>query len=193
MGTILRAALKHWHILFAIPAHAIVVSEIKGLKFFVTAVSASFNGASQSEWFFTSSSSSVVSNRQEIASFTCSVVQSLSISLKIYIQSNEIHNVVALIKFLLALRFQLYMFRTATVHPQELLCRYCMCRLWYVVRNALPDTSSWYTVVGNSSYNVVPAGCIGTYHSVHIQSLQRSSGGWTVTVRNMYSWNLSAN
>ena len=53
--------------------------------------------------------------------------------LVLYIQSNEIHNVVALIKFLLALRFQLYMFRTVTVHPQELLCRYCMCRLWYVL------------------------------------------------------------
>ena len=51
----------------------------------------------------------------------------------IYIQSKEIHNVVALIKFLLALRCQLYMFRTVTVHPQELLCRYCMCRLWYVL------------------------------------------------------------
>ena len=38
----------------------------------------------------------------------------------IYIQSNEIHNVVALIKFLLVLRCQLYMFRTVTVHPQEL-------------------------------------------------------------------------
>ena len=59
----------------------------------------------------------------------------------IYIHSNEIHNVVALIKFLLILRCQLYMFRTVTVHPQELLCRYCMCRLWYVVRNALSDTS----------------------------------------------------
>ena len=43
------------------------------------------------------------------------------------------HNVVALIKCLLALRFQLYMFRTVTVHPQELLCRCCMCRLWYVL------------------------------------------------------------
>ena len=50
----------------------------------------------------------------------------------IFIQSNEIHNVVALIKCLLVLRCQLYMFRTVTVHPQELLCRYCMCRLWYV-------------------------------------------------------------
>ena len=39
----------------------------------------------------------------------------------VYIQSNEIHNVVALIKFLLALRCQLYTFRTVTVHPQELL------------------------------------------------------------------------
>ena len=33
---------------------------------------------------------------------------------------------------LLILRCQLYMFRTVTVHPQELLFRYCMCRLWYV-------------------------------------------------------------
>ena len=36
----------------------------------------------------------------------------------IYIHSNEIHNVVALIKCLLVLRCQLYMFRTVTVHPQ---------------------------------------------------------------------------
>ena len=78
---------------------------------------------------------------------------------------------------LLVLRCQLYMFRTVTVHPQELLFRYCMCRLWYVVRNALSDTSSWY--------KVVPAGHISTYHSLHIQYLQRSSWGWTVTVRNM--------
>ena len=34
---------------------------------------------------------------------------------------------------LLILRCQLYMFRTVTVHPQEHLCRYCMCRLWYVL------------------------------------------------------------
>jgi hypothetical protein len=59
----------------------------------------------------------------------------------IYIHSNEIHNVVTLIKCLLVLRCQLDMFRTVTVHPQELPCRYCMCRLWYVVRNALSDTS----------------------------------------------------
>ena len=32
-----------------------------------------------------------------------------------------------------------------------------------------------------------------TYHSLHIQYLQRSSWGWTVTVRNMYSWQLSTN
>ena len=38
----------------------------------------------------------------------------------IHIQS-EIHNVVALIKFLLVLRCQLYMFWTVTVHPQKLL------------------------------------------------------------------------
>ena len=45
---------------------------------------------------------------------------------------------------LLMLRCQLYMFRTVTVHPQELLFRCCMCRLWYVVRTALSDTSRWY-------------------------------------------------
>ena len=43
---------------------------------------------------------------------------------------------------LLMLRCQLYMFRTITVHPQELLFRCCMCRLWYVIRNALWDLRS---------------------------------------------------
>ena len=43
------------------------------------------------------------------------------IYIHIYIQSNEIHNVVALIMFLLVLRFQLKIFWTVTVHPQELL------------------------------------------------------------------------
>ena len=112
----------------------------------------------------------------------------------IYIHSNEIHKVVALIKCLLVLRCQLYMFRTVTVHPQELLFRCCMCRLWYVVRTALSDTSRWYNVwARTSSSNVVPAGRIRTYHSLHIQHLKRSSWGWTVTVRNMYSWHLSTN
>ena len=66
----------------------------------------------------------------------------------IYIQSNEIHNAVALIKFLLVLRCQLYMFRTVTVHPQELLFRCCMCRLWHVLIRPAGTT-------------VVPAGRIG--------------------------------
>ena len=39
------------------------------------------------------------------------------------------------------------MFRTSSVHPQELFCRNCICRLCYVVRSALSDTSSWYNVV----------------------------------------------
>ena len=54
--------------------------------------------------------------------------------------------------FYLALRFQLYMFRTSSVHPQELLCRYRICRLWYVVIRVLLDTSSWYQVVGRTIY-----------------------------------------
>ena len=32
-----------------------------------------------------------------------------------------------------------------------------------------------------------------TYHSLYIQHLKRSSWGWTVTVRNMYSWHLCIN
>ena len=83
-------------------------------------------------------------------------LEGLCIIFAIYIQSNEIHNVVALIKFSLLLRCQLYMFRTVTVHPQELLCRYCMCRLWYVVRNALSDTSSWYNVLGPKHVELTP-------------------------------------
>ena len=51
---------------------------------------------------------------------------------------------------LLMHRCQLYMFRTVTVHPQELLFRCCMCRLWYVVRTALSDTSRWYSVWGRT-------------------------------------------
>ena len=47
-------------------------------------------------------------------------------------------------------RCQLYMFRTVTVHPQELLFRCCMCRLWYVVRTALSDMSCWYNVWGRT-------------------------------------------
>ena len=97
--------------------------------------------------------------------------------INIYIQSNEIHNVVALIKCLLVLRCQLYMFRTITVHPQELLCRYCTCRLWYVVRNALHDMSSWYNILPQTLYQLDISGSasLTTYHSLHIQYLQRSS------------------
>ena len=53
---------------------------------------------------------------------------------------------------LLMHRCQLYMFRTVTVHPQEFLFRCCMCRLWYVVRTALSDTSRWYSVLPQMLY-----------------------------------------
>ena len=90
---------------------------------------------------------------------------------------------------LLMHRCQLHMFRTVTVHPQELLFRCCMCRLWYVVRNALPDTSRWYNDWGRTQTlyqrDVSDSAVLTTYHSLHIQQLKRSSWGWTVTVRNM--------
>ena len=52
---------------------------------------------------------------------------------------------------LLMHRCQLYIFRTVMVHPQELLFRCCTCRLWYVVRTALSDTSRWYNVWGRTA------------------------------------------
>ena len=63
------------------------------------------------------------------------------------------------------LRCLLYMFRTVTVHPQELPFRCCMCRLWYVVRNALSGTSRWYSValLCSSSFTLITAGRIETY------------------------------
>ena len=76
----------------------------------------------------------------------------------IYIQSNEIHNVVALIKFLLVLRFQLYMFRTVTVHPQEPLCRYCMCRLWYVLIGPADTTFEEELVLPQTLYQLGVSG-----------------------------------
>ena len=103
----------------------------------------------------------------------------------IYTHSNEIHNVVALIKCLLVLCCQLYMFRTVTVHPQELLCGYCMCRLWYVLIR--PAGTTFEEVLPQALYqlDVSDSGFLTMYHSLHIQYLQRSSWGWTVTVRNM--------
>ena len=67
---------------------------------------------------------------------------------------------------LLTHRCQLYMFRTVTVHPQELLIRCCMCRLWYVVRTALSDTSHWY------QRDVADSAVLTIYHSLHIQHLK---------------------
>ena len=78
---------------------------------------------------------------------------------------------------LLMLRCQLYTFRTVTVRPQELLCRYCMCRLWYVLIR--PAGTTLY------QRDVPDSAVLTTYHSLHIQHLKRSSCGWTVTVRNM--------
>ena len=86
---------------------------------------------------------------------------------------------------LLILSCQLYMFRTVTVHPQELLFRCCMCRLWYVLIHPVGTTFE--------EEQFFLKRCTSTYHSLHIQRLKRSSWGWTVTVRNMYSWHLSIN
>ena len=68
---------------------------------------------------------------------------------------------------LLMLRCQLYMFRTVTVHPQELLCRCCMCRLWYVLIRPAGTTLH--------QHDVSDSAVLTTYHSLHIQHLKRSS------------------
>ena len=86
---------------------------------------------------------------------------------------------------LLILRCQLYMFRTVTVHPQELLFRYCMCRLWYVLIR--PAGTTFEKVLPQTLYqrDVSDSAVLTKYHSLHIQHLKSSSWGWTVTVRNM--------
>ena len=61
----------------------------------------------------------------------------------IYIQSKEIHNVVALIKFLLVLRCQLYMFRT----PSSGASLYIL----YVQTMVRAGMSSWYNVLGRNT------------------------------------------
>ena len=67
---------------------------------------------------------------------------------------------------LLMFRCQLYMFRTVTVHPQELLFRCCVFILWHVVRNALSDTSRWYKVLPQTLYqrDVSDSAFLTTYH-----------------------------
>ena len=86
---------------------------------------------------------------------------------------------------LLILRCQLYMFRTVTVHLQELLCRYCMCRLWYVLIR--PAGTTFEEELPQTLYqlDVSDSAFLTTYHNLHILHLKRSSWGWTVTVRNM--------
>ena len=77
---------------------------------------------------------------------------------------------------LLMHRCELYMFQTVTVHPQELLFRCCMCRLWYVLihpagttfeEELLPQMLYQWDVSGSAF--------LATYHSLHIQHLKRSS------------------
>ena len=108
----------------------------------------------------------------QAAFFFCPILIKMCI---IYIQSDEIHNVVALIKCLLVLRCQLYVFRTVTVHPQELLFRYCICRLWYVLIR--PAGTTFDEVLSQTLYqlDVSDSALLTTYHSLHIQYLQRSS------------------
>jgi hypothetical protein len=56
------------------------------------------------------------------------------------------------------------------------------------------DTPRWYNVPETLyQRGVSDSALLTTYHSLHIQYLQRSSWGWTVKVRNMYSWHLSTN
>ena len=94
---------------------------------------------------------------------------------------------------LLILRCQLYMFRTVTVHLQELLFLCCMCRLWYVLIR--PPGTTFEEVLPQTLHqrDVPDSAFLTTNHNLHIHHLKRSSWGWTVTVRNMYSWHLSIN
>ena len=70
--------------------------------------------------------------------------------------------------------------KTFSSCPQELLFRCCICWCVPLVQR-----------LRSSSSNVVPAGRISTYHSLHMQRLGGGSWGRTVAVQNMWSWHLS--
>ena len=59
------------------------------------------------------------------------------------------------------------MFRTVTVHPQELLFRYCMCRLWYVLIRAAGTTFEEEPVLPQTLYqrDVSDSAVLTTYHA----------------------------
>ena len=77
---------------------------------------------------------------------------------------------------LLMHRCQLCMFRTITVHPQELLFRYCMCRLWYVLIRPAGTTFEEELLPQTLYQRDIPnSAVLMTYHSLHIQHLKRSS------------------
>ena len=82
-----------------------------------------------------------------------------------------------MIKCLLVLRCQLYMFRTVTVHPQELLFSCCMCRLRHV-RTALirpaGTTFEEELVLPQTLYqrDISDSAVLTTCHSLHIQHLK---------------------
>ena len=80
-------------------------------------------------------------------------------------------------EYLLILGCQLYMFRTVTVHPQELLFRCCMCRLWYVLIRPSGTTFEEQLLFPQTLYQLDISGSafLATYHSLHIQHLKRSS------------------
>ena len=70
---------------------------------------------------------------------------------------------------LLILRCQLYMFRTVTVHPQELLFRCCMCGLWYVLIRPAGTTFEEVLLVGmymycKKWYTDLPMSCMSLLH-----------------------------
>ena len=60
----------------------------------------------------------------------------------------------------LILRCQLYMFRTITVHPQELLFRFCMCRLWYVLQHRVGDVWVISRILWNEVVTYVCCVCL---------------------------------
>ena len=84
----------------------------------------------------------------------------------IYIHSNKIYNVAALIVY----------WCTGVSSTCFRLLRSETCR----ADTTLSDTSRWLY-----QRNVSDSAVHTTYHSLHIQHLKRSSWGWTVTVQNM--------
>ena len=82
--------------------------------------------------------------------------------------------------------FFLYLRKCGFLYPIKHLCCALASAVTFISPCCILPKMLYQLDVSDSAF-------VTTYHNLHIQHLQRSSSGWTITVRNMKSWHLSTN